>query len=187
MKSLIDIYRKLRSSYYRIKYGLNNVHTDIYFGGPSQISGDLKTEHDVYIGAGCQIYPKVSIGAYSMLANNVCIIGGDHKYNFAGVPIMYSGRAELKATTIERDCWIGASSIIMCGVTIGEGSIVAAGSVVVKDVEPYSIYGGIPARKIRPRFATEEEIAKHRSILREDNKENITKFKLCDGLGSWNR
>ncbi|AHI52386.1 CatB-related O-acetyltransferase [Spiroplasma culicicola] len=55
-------------------------------------------------------------------------------------------------TVIGNDVWIGYGSIIMPGVTIGNGSIIAAGSVIVKDVEPYTIVGGNPAKLIRKRF-----------------------------------
>jgi Acetyltransferase (isoleucine patch superfamily) len=58
---------------------------------------------------------------------------------------------------IGNDCWIGANALIMQGVTIGDGAIIGAGSVVTKDVEPYSIYCGNPAKQIRKRF-TEEQI-----------------------------
>lgn len=50
---------------------------------------------------------------------------------------------------IEDDCWIGAGAIILNGITIGKGSVVGAGAVVTKDVEPYTIVGGNPAHKIR--------------------------------------
>ncbi|MCB2195276.1 MAG: hypothetical protein KQH79_05415 [Bacteroidetes bacterium] len=53
---------------------------------------------------------------------------------------------------IEDDVWIGANSVVVAGVTIGKGSVIAAGSVVTKDVEPYSIYGGVPSKKIRSRI-----------------------------------
>jgi serine acetyltransferase len=59
----------------------------------------------------------------------------------------------LESTVIESDVWVGCGATIMTGVRIGRGSIIAAGSVVVKDVPPYEIHGGSPARKIRDRFA----------------------------------
>ena len=76
----------------------------------------------------------------------------------------------------------------MTGVTIGNGAIIAAGAVVTKDIEPYSIYGGVPAKKIGTRFYSDEDIAKHEqmlsktylemgfginNILRGKNKENV--------------
>ena len=65
---------------------------------------------------------------------------------------------------VEDGCWIGANVTILKGVTIGRGSVVAAGAVVTRSCPPYSIIGGVPARVIRQRF-TEEEIAKHESLL----------------------
>jgi carbonic anhydrase/acetyltransferase-like protein (isoleucine patch superfamily) len=64
--------------------------------------------------------------------------------------------SEFKETRIGNDVWIGENSIVMDGVTIGNGAIVAAGSVVVKDVAPFSIVGGVPARLIRLRFVPEK-------------------------------
>lgn len=165
MNLIRKVGRTIKAFYYRKKYKLKYVHPTTYFGGPSYISRDIITEKNVYIGPGCVINPKVKIGAYTMLANNVRIIGGDHRYDIPGTPIIYSGRGVLKPTTIGRDCWIGAYSIIMCGVNIGEGSIIAAGSIVTKDIEPYSIYGGIPAKRIKSRFETEEDIKKHQEML----------------------
>ncbi len=157
--------RFLKAAYYRHKYKLKNVHKTTYFGGPSSISSDIIADKYSYIGPGCQIYPGVSIGAYTMLANNVTILGGDHRYDIVGKPIIFSKRADKKKTNIGKDCWIGAHSIIMCGVNIGDGSIVAAGSIVTKDIEPYGIYGGVPAKKIKDRFKDKLSVEEHRETL----------------------
>lgn len=159
--------RAVKSFYYRHKYNLRNVHKTVYFGGASAISSDVNADNYVYFGPNCNIYPNVSIGAYTMLANNVSILGGDHIYKKVGVPIIFSGRDIVKKTKIGVDCWIGAHSIIMCGVTIGDGSIIAAGSVVVKDVESYSIYGGVPAKKIKNRFDKDEDKIRHMKLLQK--------------------
>ena len=111
------------------------------------------------------IYPKVEIGKYTMLANDVKVIGGDHRYDLSGLPIIFSGRNNLKATKIGDDVWIGANSIIMTGVKIGDGAIIAAGSVVTKDIEPYIVVGGIPARFIKKRFKTDVEVSAHKAML----------------------
>ena len=65
---------------------------------------------------------------------------------------------------VEDGCWIGANVTILKGVTIGRGSVVAAGAVVTRSCPPYSIVGGVPARVIKPRF-TAEEIEEHESLL----------------------
>jgi carbonic anhydrase/acetyltransferase-like protein (isoleucine patch superfamily) len=61
-----------------------------------------------------------------------------------------------RLTTIGNDVWIGSRAILIDGVTIGDGAIVGAGAVVTKDVPPYAIVGGIPARIIKYRFEPEE-------------------------------
>jgi len=72
------------------------------------------------------------------------------------------GEDTARPPIIEDDVWIGRNAVVMPGVRIGQGSIVAAGAIVVKDVMPYSIIGGVPARLIRMRASilpSEEEIA----------------------------
>lgn len=101
-----------------------------------------------------------------MLASYVSIVGGDHRIDIAGTPIIFSGRDQNRTVEIGDDVWIGHGTIIMHGITVGEGSIIAAGSVVTKDVEPYTIVGGVPAKLLRKRFTTEEQ-AQHRMILEQ--------------------
>lgn len=162
---------------YRRWYGLKNVHKTFYLGGKGQISKDLVAGEYSFIGSKCVIYPLVEIGAYSMLAPEVKIIGGDHNYKTIGVPIIFSGRDLQKKTVIGKDVWIGYGTVIMRGVTIGDGSIVSANSVVVKDIPPYSIYGGNPAVFIKMRFAY-EDILIHSHALKSSihfNVKDLTK------------
>ena len=81
--------------------------------------------------------------------------------------IIFSGRPELPPTVLEDDCWLGFGVTVIAGVRIGRGAIVAAGAVVTKDVDPYTIVGGVPARPIGQRFKTESERAKHDKMLEE--------------------
>ena len=171
--------RFVKSWYYRHKYHLTKVHKSVYIGGCGTISSDLIADEYVFIGPRCCIYPKVSIGAFTLLAHDVRIIGGDHFYKKNGIPIIFSGRDTIKETTIGIDCWIGAYSIIMCGVSIGDGSIIAAGSVVTKDVEPYSIYGGAPAKKIKNRFDTTDEQLSHFESIMKFRDKDCSSF-LCN-------
>lgn len=73
----------------------------------------------------------------------------NHRFNDVNVPIYYQGHTESKNITIKRGAWLGANVILLSGVTIGENSVVGAGSVVTKDVPPRCIVGGNPARIIR--------------------------------------
>ena len=99
------------------------------------------------------------------------IVGDDHVFDKAGVPTIFAGRPELRPTVIGDDAWVGAGCVIMAGVTIGTGAIVAAGAVVTKDIPPYEIHGGVPAKKIRDRFASEDERAAHEAMLAEPARE----------------
>jgi acetyltransferase-like isoleucine patch superfamily enzyme len=127
-----------------------------------------------YIGKFSQIECDAEIGNNVIMANRVALIGKyDHHYQQVGVPIRlasnihekdYSWKGLNERVVIEDDVWIGYGSIILSGVKIGQGSIIAAGSLVTKDVEPYSIYGGFPAQKIRNRFDNESDLAEHKKL-----------------------
>ena len=126
---------------------------------------------DFYIGKFSQIECDTEIGNNVMLANYVALIGRhDHDYSEIGVPTRlagkirddgYRGKGLYEKVIIEDDVWIGHGSIILSGIKIGQGSIIAAGSVVTRDVEPFTVCGGNPARKIKPRFDTDEKRIEH--------------------------
>lgn len=155
-------------AWYRYKYKLKNVHPTFYMGGKSWLNSDLIAKEYVFIGVDCNIYPKVTIGKYSMIAPRVSILGGDHLFDNPDTPIIFSGRPEMPSTIIGEDVWVGASVFIKAGLTIGNGAIIAAGSIVTKDVPPYSIYGGNPAKLIRMRF-NDDEIERHKKMLSNPN------------------
>ena len=133
---------------------------------------------NVFLGDSCHIgrnnifltfKAEVRIGNYFMSGPNVVFITGNHRTDIVGKPMEQVTNNEKKAIddqdiVIMDDVWIGANAIILKGITIGEGSIVGAGSVVTKDVEPYTIVAGNPAKKIKPRF-TDEQITEHKRIL----------------------
>ena len=70
-------------------------------------------------------------------------------------------KQSVEKVSISDDVWVGYGSIILSGIKIGQGSIIAAGSVVTKDVEPYSIYAGVPAKKVKDRFSSDIDKEKH--------------------------
>lgn len=84
---------------------------------------------------------------------------------------------------IENDVWVGSQSVILQGVKIGNGAIIAAGAVVTKDVTPYTIVGGVPAKVIRSRF-NDEEIEYLRTLNWWDNPCDKEKKLLKDLLTS---
>ena len=93
---------------------------------------------------------KITIGNNVMLAPRVSIYAENHVFEHPEILIRDQG-VEKKGVIIEDDCWIAANSIILAGVTIGQGSVVAAGSVVTENVTAYSVVAGVPAKFIKSR------------------------------------
>ena len=132
--------------------------------------------NNCYIGRNSQIECNVKIGNDVLIANNVAFVGRyDHHYQQIGSPIRfasqvrdsdYSWLEENRVTVVEDDVWLGYGVIVLSGVTLKTGSIIAAGSVVTKDVEPYSIYAGCPAKKISDRFEGEDDVKNHERIYK---------------------
>lgn len=112
---------------------------------------------------------KIIIGNHVVFGPHVSIRGGDHRINVVGKFIDQVGD-DMKLpendqdVIFEGDNWIGMNSTILKGVTIGKGSIVAAGAVVSKNTPPYSIVGGVPAKVLKMRFF-EDEIKEHENAL----------------------
>ena len=103
------------------------------------------------LGVDCWIRGTVYIGRDVMMAPFVVIYARDHIHERTDIPMMQQGMAEPAPVVIEDDVWIACRAIILKGVRIGKGAIVAAGAVVTKDVPPYTMVGGNPARVIRSR------------------------------------
>lgn len=150
----------------------NDVHIQQAFAiqGHSNISiGD----HTI-IGPGCVLYStraKLTIDGYFDAGPRLTIITGNHRTDVIGKFIHEIEDADKLPENdadvhIEKEVWLGCNVTVLKGVTIHRGSIVAAGAVVTKDIPPYSIAGGVPAKVIGRRF-TNEEIIEHEKILKE--------------------
>jgi len=146
-------------------YGLRHVHRTFFLLKPRSVSRDLIAGAYSHLGEGAWICPNVEMGKYVMFGPECAIIGKDHRTDMAGVAIIFSGRVEFPRTVIEDDVWAGFRAVIMAGVRVGRGAIIGAGAVVTKDVEPYTIVGGIPAKPIRKRFDNPEDIRIHDQML----------------------
>lgn len=112
------------------------------------IEDDVDISKDVLISTAGGVF----IGARTLIGYRTQIISDNHTIPKIGEKFPVSGD-EYKKVTICKDVWIGANCVITPGVTIGEGAVVGAGSVVTRDVAPNSIVGGVPARLIRMREA----------------------------------
>jgi acetyltransferase-like isoleucine patch superfamily enzyme len=133
-------------------------------GGVSATPG-LSVGDGTFIGSGCEItcspeYP-VRIGKMASVAPEVFMSTWDHPTERAATTLRLPGMDRERSKgrqgriAIGNDVWIGRRAVILRGVTIGDGAVVGAGAVVTKDVEPYSIAGGVPAKKIGMRFPPE--------------------------------
>ena len=115
-------------------------------------------------GVGIEIGDYSAVGAHSFLGGQggvrlgqnvimgpgVRIFSENHNYGDLGIPIRLQGENR-KGVLVEDDCWVGSGVTILDGVTVGTGSLIAAGSVVTKDVPPFSIAAGVPAKVIGDR------------------------------------
>ncbi len=142
------------------------IHSSSKIEAGSEVINTKMDKHS-FCGYFCELN-NVEIGSFCSIANNVKIGGGMHPIEWVSTsPVFYEGRDSVKAkfsehkrenhlkTFINNDVWIGSNVIIKQGVRIGTGAVIGMGSVVTKDVEPYSIVGGIPAKEIRKRFDQE--------------------------------
>jgi len=142
------------------------IGSGFHFGKKVRIFPGFACGNRVYVGEYTEIGPDVVIGHFSSISAHVGIVGKDHCFSSAGKPIIDSGRPKSVLTEIGSDVLIGRGVLIMRGIRIGDGAVVAAGAVVTKDVAPYTIVGGNPAKLIRKRFASEEEQQEHADFLK---------------------
>lgn len=173
--------------------------SNTFFEGNNGVNHCSSVKHSYigkgsYIGSRCHL-SNVKVGRYCSIGDEVSVICGAHPVsefisthpafystsNFSGLSFVVEDKfTEFKHTeknyliTVENDVWIGSRVSILQGVTIGNGAVVAAGAVVVNDVEPFEVVGGVPAKKIKKRFS-DEEIAILQSVKWWDWNENILK------------
>lgn len=136
---------------HQVKLGNNcNIEENVFFKydgiwspGPSIIIGD-----NVFIGRGVEfnIDTEIEVGTDCLIASNCKFIDHDHGMDI-GIKMRFQKSKSLKIL-LENDVWLGANVIVLKGVKISEGAVIAAGSVVTKSIGSYEIWGGIPAKKI---------------------------------------
>lgn len=145
-----------RKGFIRLPYNTSiwAPHKDITFGSRVQL------------GENCIIACDIEFGNDILCAHNVAFTGkDDHTYNIVGRPMWDTPRGDSVKTYVGNDIWIGQGAIIMGGVHLGDGCIIASGAVVTKDIPPCEIWGGNPAKKIKNRFENEEDKQQHLRII----------------------
>lgn len=168
-KGLRTIYAQFFSPLDRTKYGhigtgsliMNNSHLmpqNIYASDWSIIQNNLN-----FISNKGKLY----LGKYSVISSDCIIVPESHKLT-VGVPFylstIYHINDEVGNIIIEEDCWIGTGCILLPNCHIGRGVVVGAGSVVNKQIPPYAVVAGVPAKIIATKFSI-DEILKHEAIL----------------------
>lgn len=128
------------------------------------IKGNARIQKNVYVGSGnnivigqdCQInenvrLDNVCIGNNVMIAREVVFLGKTHNSTSSVIPMSEQGFKDDFHSVVNDDVWIGLRVIILPGIVIGKGSIIGAGSVVTKNIPPYTVWGGVPAKQIKTR------------------------------------
>lgn len=123
-------------------------------------SGKISLGYATTLGYNNFLHGDITIGKYCQLGADVAIHSTNHPTSYVTTYInqnLFNGELkalkEVKKVVVGHDVWIGHNVIIVGNVTIGNGAILAAGSVITKDVAPYSIVGGVPAKEIKKRFS----------------------------------
>lgn len=160
---LRSFYRfKIRQRWIKVN-GMTRIHSTVHLNAPHK---DIVFGNKVQLGPHCHVSCDIHFGNYVLCAGHVSFIGkNEHRYDIAGSTIWDSPISEDAVTIVENDVWIGHGAIIIGGVKIGCGAIVAAGAVVTKDVPPMVIVGGNPAKIIKYRFKKDEEEQKHLNYI----------------------
>lgn len=133
----------------RLEHHIYFHYDGIYKPGPA-----IRIGNHVFLGAGIEfnVRRRVSIGDYCLIAAGCKFI--DHDHNISGVgplPAVDGAEAEI---ILHDHVWLGANVVVLKGVAIGEGAVVAAGAVVTKAIPPNEIWAGVPARQIGARLET---------------------------------
>ena len=119
------------------------------FDGPWREGPEIVVGDGTFIGTGCEFncHAGITIGKLSMIAAGCRLVDTDHGFAERSLPMMHQ-HTKRSPIRVEDDVWVGANAVILKGVTIGRGAIVAAGAVVTKSIPEFEIWGGVPAKKI---------------------------------------
>lgn len=140
--------------YYRrflISNIIQNCGKEINIERFAKISKNISIGDYSGIGKKCSVAPYTTIGKHVMMGPEVIMYSRNHNIGRTDIPMCEQGFKDFEPISIGNDVWIGRRVIILPGVNIGEGSVIGAAAVVAKDIPPYSIAVGNPAKVIRNR------------------------------------
>jgi acetyltransferase-like isoleucine patch superfamily enzyme len=108
--------------------------------------------HHISIGKNFTCEADMRVGNYVLISSNVSVIGRDHPFDDAATNVYDATRIDDSLVEIGDDVLIGYGTILVGSLKIGDGCIVGAGSVVVRDLPPFTVCAGVPAKPIKPRY-----------------------------------
>lgn len=136
---------------FAVRHFIESSGKDIDIGYGARIHRNTVLGEHSGVGRDCEIMDQVTIGSNVMMGPNVYICTETHNFSDCTVPMQFQGMKPTKGVVIEDDVWIGTRVIIVPGVTIGHGSVIGAGAIVTKDIPPWSVAVGNPARVVKSR------------------------------------
>lgn len=144
--------------------GFTRIHGTVHLNAPNHI---MTFGDKVQLGPHCHVSCDIHFGNHVLCAANVSFIGkNEHRFDIPESAIWDSPRGIDKPTIVGNDVWIGHGAIVLGGVKIGDGSVIAAGSVVTHDIPECVVVAGNPAKVIKNRFDKMEDKERHlKSIL----------------------
>ena len=145
--------RRVRSFIASQTFDYSGKEVNIEHGANFGTGKDIKIGSYSGLGINCKVRGPLEIGENVMMGPDVIILTNHHGTERVDIPMRMQSKdaPPPQKVTIGNDVWIGTRAIIMPGVTVGEGSIIGAASVVTKDVPPYSVVAGVPAKVIKYR------------------------------------
>lgn len=147
-----NLVRKMRSICAGVLFDYRGKNINVEKGADFGTGAGISIGNNSNLGINCKVRGPLTIGEDVMMGPNVIIITSSHRHDDVNTHMIFQGNTPPEPVIIEDDCWIGFNVIILPGVKIGKGSIVAAGAVVTKSFPPYSVIGGVPAKVIKSRI-----------------------------------
>jgi len=157
--------RQLLLPIVRMRYGIQTLGDGFQWGHPLTFGRNTSIGRYVYVGARFDCAGPLVIGDLALISTDCKIVGADHLYDIPGTPTRLAfPKGEPPTTYIGADAWLGKRVTIKQGVVIGTGAVVGSGALVTKDVEPYTIVAGVPAKIIKRRFS-DVDVKAHQALV----------------------